>query len=99
MYQKLLIVLQTHPTQSCFMSSIDVHTHYSYQVENFFIFRLFNCHPFDVYYLEEESCVHVRVGGAGVRVAGALGIGNFFFFCKITFIMSNSETHHLYLNN
>lgn len=24
--------LQTHPTQSCFMSSIDVHTHYSYQV-------------------------------------------------------------------
>lgn len=23
---------QTHPTQSCFMSSVDVHTHYSYQV-------------------------------------------------------------------
>ncbi|XLS51178.1 hypothetical protein HN51_011855, partial [Arachis hypogaea] len=22
----------THPTQSCFMSSIDVHTHYSYQI-------------------------------------------------------------------
>ncbi|KAL2247344.1 UNVERIFIED_CONTAM: AMSH-like ubiquitin thioesterase 1, partial [Sesamum indicum] len=28
----LLLVLQTHPTQSCFMSSIDVHTHYSYQI-------------------------------------------------------------------
>lgn len=24
--------IHTHPTQSCFMSSIDVHTHYSYQV-------------------------------------------------------------------
>ncbi|CAK9167821.1 unnamed protein product [Ilex paraguariensis] len=23
---------ETHPTQSCFMSSIDVHTHYSYQI-------------------------------------------------------------------
>lgn len=29
----LLLNLQTHPTQSCFMSSIDVHTHYSYQVD------------------------------------------------------------------
>ncbi|KAJ0095411.1 hypothetical protein Patl1_16130 [Pistacia atlantica] len=25
-------VFQTHPSQSCFMSSIDLHTHYSYQV-------------------------------------------------------------------
>ncbi|RDX89376.1 AMSH-like ubiquitin thioesterase 1 [Mucuna pruriens] len=24
--------IHTHPTQSCFMSSIDVHTHYSYQI-------------------------------------------------------------------
>ncbi|KGN64127.1 AMSH-like ubiquitin thioesterase 1 [Cucumis sativus] len=24
--------IHTHPTQSCFMSSVDVHTHYSYQV-------------------------------------------------------------------
>ncbi|RZC61416.1 hypothetical protein C5167_023173 [Papaver somniferum] len=24
--------LPTHPTQSCFMSSVDVHTHYSYQI-------------------------------------------------------------------
>ncbi|KAL5726088.1 ubiquitinyl hydrolase 1 [Ranunculus cassubicifolius] len=24
--------IHTHPTQSCFMSSIDIHTHYSYQV-------------------------------------------------------------------
>ncbi|PKA54944.1 AMSH-like ubiquitin thioesterase 3 [Apostasia shenzhenica] len=23
---------QTHPTQSCFMSSVDLHTHYSYQI-------------------------------------------------------------------
>lgn len=28
----LCILFQTHPTQSCFMSSIDVHTQYSYQV-------------------------------------------------------------------
>ncbi|KAG6516524.1 hypothetical protein ZIOFF_026989 [Zingiber officinale] len=28
----LLYNFQTHPTQSCFMSSIDVHTHYSYQI-------------------------------------------------------------------
>lgn len=82
--------MQTHPTQSCFMSSIDVHTHYSYQVGNFFIFLLSNCRPFDVYYLEDESCVRVRacVGGGGVRVVGGiqgLGIINFFLsFCKIT---------------
>mgnify|MGYP003702819901 CR=1 FL=1 len=25
-------VLQTHPTQECFMSSVDLHNHYSYQV-------------------------------------------------------------------
>jgi STAM-binding protein len=24
--------IHTHPTQTCFMSSIDLHTHYSYQV-------------------------------------------------------------------
>lgn len=24
--------LQTHPSQTCFMSSVDLHTHYSYQV-------------------------------------------------------------------
>ncbi|MFS7991185.1 putative ubiquitinyl hydrolase 1 [Helianthus anomalus] len=24
--------IHTHPTQSCFMSSIDVHTHYAYQI-------------------------------------------------------------------
>lgn len=24
--------IHTHPTQSCFMSSVDLHTHYSYQV-------------------------------------------------------------------
>lgn len=24
--------LQTHPSQGCFMSSVDLHTHYSYQV-------------------------------------------------------------------
>jgi STAM-binding protein len=24
--------IHTHPTQSCFMSSVDVHTHYSYQI-------------------------------------------------------------------
>ncbi|XP_073018146.1 AMSH-like ubiquitin thioesterase 1 [Primulina eburnea] len=24
--------IHTHPTQSCFMSSIDIHTHYSYQI-------------------------------------------------------------------
>ncbi|RWV97612.1 hypothetical protein GW17_00039589 [Ensete ventricosum] len=24
--------LQTHPTQSCFMSSIDLHTQYAYQI-------------------------------------------------------------------
>ncbi|XP_043694758.1 AMSH-like ubiquitin thioesterase 2 [Telopea speciosissima] len=24
--------VQTHPSQSCFMSSIDLHTHYSYQI-------------------------------------------------------------------
>jgi len=30
----IILNLQTHPTQSCFMSSIDVHTHYSYQVSS-----------------------------------------------------------------
>lgn len=25
-------LLQTHPSQGCFMSSVDLHTHYSYQV-------------------------------------------------------------------
>lgn len=28
----LLLFFQTHPTQSCFLSSIDLHNHYSYQV-------------------------------------------------------------------
>lgn len=27
-------VFQTHPSQSCFMSSVDLHTQYSYQVTN-----------------------------------------------------------------
>ncbi|KAJ8630692.1 hypothetical protein MRB53_024015 [Persea americana] len=27
-----LFCQMTHPTQSCFMSSIDLHTHYSYQI-------------------------------------------------------------------
>lgn len=30
-----IFTVQTHPTQSCFMSSIDVHTQYSYQVSYF----------------------------------------------------------------
>lgn len=32
--QSLVYVFQTHPSQSCFMSSIDLHTQYSYQVLN-----------------------------------------------------------------
>lgn len=28
----LCVCFQTHPKQSCFMSSVDLHTHYSYQV-------------------------------------------------------------------
>lgn len=29
---KHIVDIQTHPTQTCFMSSVDLHTHYSYQV-------------------------------------------------------------------
>ena len=28
---------QTHPSQSCFMSSVDLHTHFSYQVTNLLV--------------------------------------------------------------
>ena len=34
------LFFQTHPTQTCFMSSVDLHTHYSYQVSYLF---MFNC--------------------------------------------------------
>ncbi|KZV33416.1 hypothetical protein F511_38633 [Dorcoceras hygrometricum] len=36
----LVLDLQTHPTQTCFMSSVDLHTHYSYQVCPYGIFHL-----------------------------------------------------------
>ncbi|KAG5536112.1 hypothetical protein RHGRI_023784 [Rhododendron griersonianum] len=39
--------IHTHPTQSCFMSSIDVHTHYSYQVcDSSFCFSPSSCFAF-----------------------------------------------------
>lgn len=31
-YNECMRALQTHPSQGCFMSSVDLHTHYSYQV-------------------------------------------------------------------
>ena len=30
------MTFQTHPSQTCFMSSVDLHTHYSYQVSYLF---------------------------------------------------------------
>lgn len=35
--------IQTHPSQSCFMSSVDLHTHYSYQVTNQFMNCPYHC--------------------------------------------------------
>ena len=38
--------LQTHPSQTCFMSSVDLHTHYSYQVTDgitWYMFPGFRC--------------------------------------------------------
>jgi len=31
-YNEVMHIFQTHPSQGCFMSSVDLHTHYSYQV-------------------------------------------------------------------
>lgn len=39
----ICVLCQTHPSQTCFMSSVDLHTHYSYQVR---AIPLLLCFPF-----------------------------------------------------
>lgn len=42
--------LQTHPSQTCFMSSVDLHTHYSYQVLRLFVFAFYIQDLIFIYY-------------------------------------------------
>lgn len=43
------IIFQTHPSQSCFMSSVDLHTHYSYQVR----LSIKYCYSYFYFYLRK----------------------------------------------